>query len=139
MAHRLLSAGAFVVILCSIGCNSESYRVAAVSGQVKLDGKPIENVAVMFQPVHSDGNYSPGPGSTGVTDADGRYTLKLTGKNTSGAVVGKHKVRFTMIKGEKAVKTTVRVPDKYNDREGKIEFEVPSAGTSAADFLLTSP
>src|SRR5262249_54064491 len=84
--------GVFVVAFA--GCNSEPYRVAPVTGRVTLDGKPVPQLAVMFQPVATDGNTNPGPGSYGVTDADGRYSMKLVGKETPGAVIGKHKVRM---------------------------------------------
>jgi hypothetical protein len=126
-----------VLVSASMACNNEGYRLAPVSGRVTLDGKGVANVAVLFQPMHSEGNYAPGPGSTGVTDADGRFSLK-TIKESRGAVVGKHKVRFTMFEGPGAVKTNVRVPAKYNDREGKLEFDVPPEGISTADFALTS-
>ena len=127
-----------------VGCNSEPYRTARVSGTVTLNGQPIANVAVMFQPVAGDGNYSPGPGSTGITGADGRYTLKLVGKETTGAVVGKHKVRITNFEGpgdapKGAKRAEPKIPAKYHDREGKVEFDVPANGTAAADFSLTSP
>src|SRR5207245_3866773 len=85
-----------VLAVCASACKSEPYSVAPVSGRVTLNGKALANCEVMFQPVHTSGNYNPGPGSYGITDADGRFTLKLIGKESAGAVVGKHKVRFTM-------------------------------------------
>ena len=147
MGRRLLLITAFVVVLGSAGCSNEPYRTARVSGLVTLNGQPIANAAVMFQPVAAEGNYSPGPGSTGITGPDGRYTLKLVGKENPGAVVGKHKVRITMYESPsdpgkerpKRADPAMKIPAKYNDREGKVEFDVPANGTTSADFPLTSP
>jgi hypothetical protein len=130
------------------GCSSEPYEVASVSGRVTLDGKPVEKAAVMFQPVAPKGNNNPGPGSYGISDADGRYTLKLIGKDRRGAVVGKHKVRIenytepedtTDDRPErKRAKPAVLIPSKYNRIEAILEFEVPARGTDKADFDLKS-
>lgn len=138
MSRRAFILLVFVLVAAPLACNNDGYRVATVSGRVTLDGKAVANVAVLFQPMHSEGNYAPGPGSTGVTDADGRYTLKTVGKEARGAVVGKHKVRFTMFEGSSAAKSSIKIPAKYNDREGKVEFDVPAVGTNSADFQLTS-
>src|SRR5688572_22396068 len=93
MMVRRLSLLAAVAVL-SAGCSSEPYKTAPVSGRVTLNGQPLASAAVLFQPVATEGNNNPGPGSYGVTDADGRYTLVLVGKETKGAVVAKHKVRI---------------------------------------------
>src|SRR5436309_1021087 len=84
-------------LLLLVGCSSEPYKVARVSGRVTLNGEPLANAAVVFQPVATGGDINPGPGSGGFTGSDGRYTLALTGKKTKGAVVGKHKVRITLV------------------------------------------
>src|SRR5262245_13072161 len=138
----LLALAALVAL--GAGCSKPPYDVALVSGQVTLDGKPVANVAVMFQPVATQGNNNPGPGSTGVTDADGRYTLKLIGKETNGAVVGKHKVRITNFspptdddEKKPRPKPAVPIPARYNDLKG-MDFEVTASGTDAADFKLTT-
>jgi hypothetical protein len=115
--------------------------VAAVSGRVTLDGRPLANAAVLFQPVSAAGNNNPGPGSTGVTDADGRYTLTITGKEQRGAVVGKHKVRITMMaqtdSPDDKPRPVKQLPPRYN-RDTILEYDVPDGGTGAADFALTT-
>lgn len=138
---------AAVFSLAFVGCNSDPYRVAPVSGTVTLDGKPVAQCAVMFQPT-SENNPNPGPGSFGITDADGRYTLKLVGKETPGGVVGKHKVRFDPYSDEPADPTSDRpfrpkkampkIPPKYNQPEALFDFDVPPKGSTSADFALTS-
>src|SRR5262245_27055589 len=131
------------------GCNTGPYQVAQVSGQVTLNGKPLPNVAVMFQPVALQGNINPGPGSYGITDKDGRYTLVLIGKETKGAVVGKHQVRITdhddtkQDPSDDAPKRRkqaggAKVPTKYNQIKAILEYTVPKKGAKDADFALTT-
>jgi len=125
------------------GCGSDG-KIAPVSGVITLNGKPTADIAVTFQPVATDGNNVPGPAAFGVTDADGRYTLKLYGTETRGATVGKNQVRITghappADMSEEALakaKPKVNIPARY---WSGVEFDVPPKGTSAADFQLTSP
>jgi hypothetical protein len=145
--RRYLSIFAALILLPA-GCSSESYKTASVSGRVTLNGEPLANAAVVFQPVAPEGNANPGPGSGGFTDADGRYTLKITkpnGQEIKGAVVGKHKVMITMKQTDdsaddkaKRPKPPVKLPPKISGKDTKLEFDVPSGGTDSADFPLTS-
>lgn len=130
------------------GCAREPYNVASVSGRVTVNGKPYAKLGVMFQPVAPDKSNAPGPGSTGITDADGRYTLKLVGKETSGAVVGKHRVAIANYSEpgdpnddnpQKQAKPAIQIPAKYSFMEGKLTFDVPASGTNKADFELKAP
>jgi hypothetical protein len=146
MAPRCLPI--LVALALLAGCGSGGSGIAPVSGLVTLNGKPVAKVAVMFQPVAAPGAVNAGPGSYGITDEDGRYTLQLVGKETKGAVVGKHKVRFiaypdaidtTNDRPQKRPKSASQIPAKYNDLEGKMEFEVGASGTDSANFQLVSP
>jgi len=62
-----------------------------VSGTVTLDGKPVAGASVMFSPEPS------GRPATGVTDEQGRFTLK-TFEAGDGALVGKHTVTVALVK-----------------------------------------
>ncbi len=128
------------LLLLLAGCGGP-HNLARVSGRVTLNGKPLSGAAVVFQPVAAD-NLNPGPGSGGFTDADGRYTLTLTGTKTRGAVVGKHKVRITLVPdsdpADDRPKPTRQLPGRYN-RATKLEFDVRPGGTDSADFPLKSP
>jgi len=144
IASRLSLLAALVVVA---GCSKGPYEVAPVSGRVTLDGQPVAKVAVMFQPVATEGNINPGPGSYGITDAEGRYTLKLIGKESRGAVVGKHKVKIenytepgdTSYDGPRKVQKPANpIPTRYNAGEAILSFEVTSSGTDQADFPLTT-
>lgn len=144
---RWTGAGALLLAALSLaatGCGkSGGYKVVPVSGTVTIDGKPAANIAVVFQPVAS-GKGEAGPGSTGVTDAQGRFTLILTGTDKRpGAVVGRHRVTFSGMAAQRdETDDTVKpgppdpVPAKY--REKPLEFEVPASGTDKADFKLES-
>jgi hypothetical protein len=124
------------------GCSPGPYQIAPVSGRVTLNGQPLAHASVTFQPLSVGRNQNPGPGSGGFTDADGRYTLRLIGAETWGAVVGKHLVRITRTPQDSSAddrpKRLKDLPAKYN-KKTKLEFDVPAGGTSSADFLLTSP
>lgn len=131
-------------VLGAAGCGKGSGRkVVPVSGRVTIDGKPAPNIAVVFQPV-AGGKEEAGVGSTGVTDAQGRFTLTLTGtEKRPGAVVGRHRVTFSGAAAPRAetddsaqASPPDPVPARY--REKPLEFEVPPGGTDQANFNLES-
>ncbi len=132
--------GLFVIA----GCGGS--KVAPVSGTVKVNGQPLANATVVFQP--SEGA-NPGPGSVGKTDANGRYELFGSTTNLPGASVGKHTVSITAFSGDDTVQSSapptadkpaaVRkslVPEEYNAKT-TLTFDVPAGGTTKADFDLT--
>jgi hypothetical protein len=138
------SASAVVAVLLA-GCGGEPYKIAPVSGRVTLNGQPLANAAVLFQPVATKDNANPGPGSGGITGADGRYALRLVGSNRDGAVVGKHKVQITMAGKDDPAddrprkKSGPALPRRYHGKDTKLDCDVPAGGTDSADFALTSP
>src|SRR5205809_5710304 len=76
-----------------LGCSGEAkYQHAPVSGTIKMDGKPLANVAVSFQPIGN--NLNLGAGSSGRTNENGEYTLEVIGGGGKGAVVGMHRVEI---------------------------------------------
>jgi hypothetical protein len=131
--------------LLALGCGSSGPAYAPVSGVVKLNGKPLANAAVNFQPRAASGNPNPGPGSHARTDQDGRFTLTVVGSDRDGALVGKHRVEISAFDrkaadtagerpgAQQALKN--KVPPQFNDRT-TLEFDVPSDGTAAANFDL---
>jgi hypothetical protein len=134
-----------VAILLAAGCGRSD--VAPVSGTVTLNGKPLAHATVVFQP--EDEGPNPGPGSTGTTDENGRYQLRLMTTNATGARVGKHRVSITAYAGDaegdsSAPDTTNKVirkalvPQEYNAKT-QLTFDVPPGGSTSADFHLTSP
>jgi hypothetical protein len=79
---------AAIVILT--GCSRSGPELAPVSGQVTLDGKPVEHIKVTF---HPDGSKSP---SIGRTDKDGRYLLRYK-RGVEGGSVGWNVVRLQTV------------------------------------------
>jgi hypothetical protein len=132
-----------LVILDLVGCSAS--KIAPVSGRVTLDGKPLENVHVAFQPIARPGDVNPGGGSYGVTNAEGRFTLLLVEGEQPGAYIGKHRVEITArsapipdnIDLAKRPTPKVFVPEKYS-RNSELTFDVPPGGTSEANFELKS-
>jgi hypothetical protein len=142
MRARLLLGCALVLVL---GCGSRKF--APVSGKVTLNGKPLADATVNFQPIAKEGSIEAGVGSAGKTNADGEFTLK-TSTGEDGAVVGNHRVMITVLapevgqgderppRGGWPLKDTI--PARYNNQT-KLTFEVKADGGNKADFPLTSP
>ncbi len=124
----------------ALGCGGESFPLVPVAGRVTLDGQPLAGAHVAFEPVSATESREAGPGSYATTDVQGRYELvSLDGE--PGAVVGQHRVSIRTFRGKPglhgAVLTEVeeKVPPHYRDG---LPFQVPPAGTTAADFALSS-
>jgi len=139
----LLIAGLGAAIFGGWGCSGDSTPTAPVSGKVTLDGKPLANINVLFQPA-GGANREPGVGSVGITDAQGVFTLKLSGSGKHGAVVGQHVVTLMektnpaddQDAGGTDKPVVSRIPVEYSN--GTAKFEVKS-GTNQANFELKSP
>lgn len=128
------------------GCGNDP-KYVAVSGVVKVNGKPYKNAVVTFQPMGSKENINPGRGSSGITDDQGRFTLKTDG-GQNGAVVGTHLVRImTDFKTLGAAQNDGDpnnpakvlldpIPDEWHSKSQKT-FDVPAGGTDAAVFEIT--
>lgn len=81
-----------LISICLIGCDRRSqFGMAPVSGTVTIDGKPTADVVVIFSPVSNDTTSIVGPFSSGVTDEQGKFTLKSK-RGHLGAVIGSHTV-----------------------------------------------
>ena len=86
------------IVFAITGCSGRGPGVplAPVSGSVTLNGEPLPNAIVEFNPKEplslADKSKSGGGGSMAVTDADGAYVLRFD-KRFEGAIVGEHLVR----------------------------------------------
>jgi hypothetical protein len=148
MNHLLLLG---LIILAGCG-NNTGY--VSVSGQVTLDGQPLANAIVTFQPMANSKGETAGVGSFGKTDAQGKFTLEaMTPSPQSGAAVGRHRVRIgtaggaplntesdsaapSKSKGERPRIPSDRIPSRYNT-ESTLTFDVPAGGTREAYFKLS--
>jgi hypothetical protein len=148
MTSKLRSAFTLIGRVCwctlammVVGCGSGS-KVVPVSGTVTLDGKPLPNAHVAFQPEASKGTQNAGVGSYGVTDASGKYSLHTADTDQNGAVVGTHRVEIrlkqeTDDRDPKLRPPPKTLPPRYN-LQSELQFKVESGGTSSANFDLKS-
>jgi hypothetical protein len=139
MRARFLVA---LLVAAAAGCGSSG--VAPVEGTVTLDGKPLANASVNFQPIAKEGKVDAGVGSYAKTDEKGRYVLRLVSDDRAGAVVGKHRVEISASGGAPRAPDDDRtpaapnlVPANYN-RNSTLTFEVKRGGHKDADFELKS-
>ncbi|MCC6507921.1 MAG: carboxypeptidase regulatory-like domain-containing protein [Pirellulaceae bacterium] len=131
--HQCLLAGVgLLTCLSMLGCSGPEHPdVGRVSGKVTLDGQPLAEATVMFQP-------STGRASMATTDSDGNYTLSYIDQ-VSGAIIGSHKVIIrTEIPGEDGQPPVAKekLPKKYHDRS-ELTADV-KAGSNTFDFELAS-
>jgi hypothetical protein len=131
-----------MAMFLALGCASEKY--APVSGKVTLNGQPLANAVVSFQPIAPEGKLDAGPGSTGKTNDKGEYTLQSM-KGINGAMVGQHRVNISTqsategdLDGRGRQRVAELIPDRYN-RMTQLTFDVRPGGTKEADFALQSP
>jgi len=114
-----------VVSLFLTGCSGSDLEVAPVKGKVTLDGQPLANGVVQFQP---DGGKRPAGGGT---DENGEYQLYYK-KGVVGARVGQHTVRIYASGDPKSAV----VPERYN-KQSELRAEV-KPGQNKFDFDLKS-
>lgn len=140
--HTSVAILAVLACLAAVGCGAE-FPTANVSGVVTLDGEPLQNASLYFQPQRVDASPVVGPPSIGVTDAEGRYVLK-TSEGTSGAVIGPHVVSISTFESRmvdpknsdrQEVVSQERVPKRYR-AASELTIAVPSSGVPDADFDL---
>jgi hypothetical protein len=145
-----MARGFAMVVMAAVigGCaqSSRPYNTAPVSGVIKLDGQALAGAHVTFMPeVDSQASRQSGPEARGDTDSDGRYAL-TTVFGDHGASLGKNRVMISTRKTEldpsnpdksKEV-ARERVPARYFTDQAPLVFDVPSEGTNAANFELTT-
>lgn len=144
MRTRYQQWGLFAVVLTMLvsGCGGHDYPIAPVEGVVTLDGEPLADAQVGFEPIRAARQAEAGFGSYGQTDAQGHYRLESL-HGDQGAVVGKHRVSISTMRAEEGPNGEIkivepeRVPERYQAADA-LTFEVPEGGTSEADFALTS-
>ncbi|MEW4564827.1 carboxypeptidase regulatory-like domain-containing protein [Bremerella sp. JC770] len=119
-----------LAVLALLGCSSgNNSDLGQVEGRVSLDGKPLPNAQVQFQPTQGRPSY-------GMTDSEGKFTLQYTG-TAAGALIGSHTVLVTTaVSRDDGSVAPELVPPKYNARS-ELEKEV-QAGDNQFDFELAS-
>lgn len=114
-----------------LGCGGVDHpEVGKVRGVITLDGEPLANTSVVFQP-------SNGRPSLGTTDEKGQYSL-LYLDGVEGAMLGQHKVMIrTEVPGEDGEPPIAkeRLPPRYHNRS-ELTADVVK-GKNTFDFPLT--
>src|SRR5262245_52024508 len=110
-------------------------KVAPISGVITLDGKPLANAHVVFQP--QSATRTAETGSFAFTDANGEYVLKMADNEQPGAVLGKHRVEINLVMISDDRDPKVRgpqktLPAKYNHNT-ELSFDVVAGGSDKAN------
>ena len=109
-------------------------ELGTVQGTVTLNGKPLANAAVFFDP------QSTGRTSTATTDAGGHYELEYT-IDAKGAKIGMHNVRVStyvapLSDSKNPGGVAEQVPAQYR-KDGALTREVKE-GDNTIDLVLSS-
>ena len=130
---RLLLAVVAILALVVVGCSGGGPDLGKVTGNVTLDGKPLQGAIVQFEP-------KGGRPSSGTTDSEGNYELNYTFQE-KGALLGKHTVRiYPQTEDEEGNQlppdAIVKIPATYNE-QSELTAEV-EPGSNTCDFELHS-
>jgi hypothetical protein len=113
------------------GCGDDGLQLGEVSGKVTLDGKPVPNAFISFDPQFK------GRPSSAMTDANGSYELRFN-PTRWGALVGDHQVRISTEDATPDDKLIPElIPQAYRGTNGFIPVTVKS-GENTIDFELKS-
>lgn len=99
MSLRSWLSASLLLPVAFVGCGgdgggAEDWKLAPISGVVKLQGKPMEKPVVTFIP-------DKGPSAVGIGDETGAFTMRTNG--SKGVVIGKCKVTVTSSGGVAAI------------------------------------
>jgi len=141
MHARLLCPFALAIFL--VGCGDGGPALGTVEGVVTLDGQPVVNAEVTFNPQ----GLKSGTASYGRTDAAGHYSLMFT-RTKAGAMVGQHFVdilteRLSPAQIEERKQAGLATPDKQvvipkkYRKPGELKADVQK-GSNVINFSLTS-
>lgn len=135
-----LRAAAIAAALAMCGGCSDGPRLGSVEGIVTLDGRPVTNGKVLFQP-------AAGRGAEGIIQSDGSFAMATDGEG-AGAHLGLHKVAIVAYEQGSSgrpepggPRTTLKplVPERYlAPGTSGLTYEV-KPGENRAEFALTSP
>ena len=130
-----LLCGLAVLTTSMVGCgsNSEYPPLGSVTGVVTLDGQPLADADVTFQP---DGE---GRAAIGTTDSQGRYELVYL-NDVKGATLGSNLVLITTFRDGSDDGSTPEVPEKLPARyhsASTVKVDVAKGGNTF-DFDLES-
>lgn len=119
---------------CTGGSGEPVPELADVSGVVTIDGAPLINAKVIFEPQEATDN-ARRRASSATTQHDGSYTLEYN-EDVSGASLGKHKVMILKLTDNPEDAGKQLVPPQYND-QSELTAEVAAGGNTINFDLKT--
>ncbi len=145
MTYSLLVIAASTLVFSLAGCGrGDQPDLGLVTGTVTMDDAPLKGVQVMFSPEN-------GRPAIGMTDAEGKYTLKYI-RDSMGCKVGPNKVEIGLAEGDDVDATSdasedaapkkprksskPRIPARYNSNTELTADVKP--GENVFDFKLES-
>ena len=126
---RILLGFLTLICLSLSGCGKPT--PVAVGGRVTLDGKPLAGVRVVFLPDTSSYDPDRHGSGVGITDADGKFTLKSS-NGSDGIWPGSYKVTFSLWV-EKATKKPIAADAKPSEVPGGVINLIPTKYESSSD------
>lgn len=134
--HYLLFGLTALALPFTTGCGGPDPNLGQVQGVVTLDGQPLADATVIL--VQGQGRPA-----AGVTDAEGRYQVSLTGSR-QGTAPGVNKVQIITERGPSETAdgkpippSPERLPSRYH-AETELAVEVKAGELTEANFELTS-
>lgn len=127
-----------VITLPAIGCGDSNLpSIGRVHGKVTINGQPVQDAMVSFEPVEG------GRSAWAMTDANGEYELKYSG-NANGTRTGDNTVRLTSAVSAtyddngRVVKpaTKERFPPEYNTES--TQLVTVESGNNEINFEVLS-
>ena len=95
-----------IIAATTVGCQKSGPDLSIVTGTVKLDGEPLADALVTYQPLSGVGTYS-----SAFTDKNGFYRMRYS-RDRDGVMMGRHSV--TICTAPPSLGGVERVPPKYN-------------------------
>ncbi|QDU61597.1 hypothetical protein Pan216_24580 [Planctomycetes bacterium Pan216] len=125
-----LAMGAIIALT---GCGrTPEVPIGAVNGLVTLDGQPLPEVTVIFDPKEG------GRPSVARTDAEGHYVLNYSNRD-KGAKIGSHEVQVFYqeeMEPTPASATRPKIPSRYNEKT-ELSYDV-AEGNNEINIELSS-
>ena len=126
---KAFRVGCHLVLVCltaaMLGCgDGEEY--VPVGGTVSLNGEPLPDAKLIFEPIGDESGIAPGKPSYGRTDKTGHYTLICPIAKADGAAVGKHRVRIV------TTKAAEYTPEQLAAARKKLKQDEAAGGNSTA-------
>lgn len=105
------------------GCGGGEFPLADAKGEVICAGQPVAGGSVTFSPVEAAAGVKTGKAATASVGPDGPFVL-TTERSFDGAVVGKHRVRYTPPEAEN---------EEESDEETMIEESLRATAVQRAE------